>query len=48
MNLDEPVSRLQNRYQFAVLAQPTPNITGIMSVNQMKVLNSMRRVLFKR
>ena len=48
MNLDEPVSRLQNRYQFAVLAQPTPNLTGIMSLSQMKVLNSMRKVLFRK
>jgi hypothetical protein len=48
INLNEPISRLHNRYQFAVLNEPSQNLTGIMTVNQMKVLKAMKKVLLRK
>jgi hypothetical protein len=48
MNLDEPISRLHNNYQFAVLTEVPKNLTGIMTLAQMKTLNAFRKVLLKR
>jgi hypothetical protein len=48
INLSDPVSRLYNRYQFAVKNELVDNATGIMTVAQMKTLNTLKRVLLKR
>lgn len=48
INLSDPVSRLHNKYQFAVVNELANNTTGIMTVAQMKTLNSLKRLLLKR
>lgn len=45
INLNEKISRLHNRFQFAVGKAPTLNKTGIMTVGEIKVLNGIKKLI---